>query len=85
MIKKDDWRLQGQAEYLFGVRLVRKPYTPYSESWDHDHCCFCWAEFSTVLSSETIQDGYATEDDYQWICLECFEDFKEMFHWVVKV
>jgi hypothetical protein len=30
-----------------------------------------------------LQEGYATEDNYRWICEECFEDFKDLFDWKV--
>lgn len=30
-----------------------------------------------------LHQGYATQDDYRWICESCFEDFKEMFEWTV--
>ncbi|MBM2824639.1 MAG: hypothetical protein HW402_303 [Dehalococcoidales bacterium] len=32
---------------------------------------------------EVIHVGYATIDDYYWICENCFQDFKEMFAWNV--
>ena len=27
--------------------------------------------------------AYSTEDRYHWICPKCFNDFKDMFEWVV--
>ena len=85
MLEKDDWRLQGQENYLMGVTLVRRLYrqNPYNPKWDHDHCEFCWEKFSLVDSENTIQSGYASLDDYRWICPTCFEDFKNMFKWKV--
>jgi hypothetical protein len=81
MREEDDWRLQGQEEYLKGIRLFRKKYTRHSESWDHDHCEFCWAKFSEEDYAEALHEGYATEDDYRWVCEQCFEDFKDLFDW----
>ena len=78
----DDWRNTGQDEYLMGVTLVFKKYTTYSESWNHDHCEFCMAKFS-VLIPNCLTEGYNTEDNYRWICKECFEDFKEHFKWKI--
>jgi hypothetical protein len=26
---------------------------------------------------------YATQDDYRWICDQCYEDFHEWFQWKV--
>lgn len=78
----NDWRNRGQEDYLMGVKISFKKYTTYSESWDHDHCEFCHAKFSVLIPGCLIE-GYATEDDYRWICPECFGDFKEHFKWEV--
>jgi hypothetical protein len=83
MREEDDWRLQGQETYLKDITLFWKTYTRYSESWDHDHCEFCWAEFTEENRSDVLHEGYATEDNYRWICEECFEDFKDLFDWKV--
>jgi hypothetical protein len=76
-----DWRLQRQEKFLNGVSLIKKRYRKYREGWDHDHCEFCWAKFSE--GPEDINFGYATTDDYHWICEQCFSDFSEMFQWSV--
>lgn len=78
----DDWRRQGQEAYLKGVRLQHQPYTKYREDWDHDHCEFCSAKFSDAEGDLHI--GYATADHYRWVCVPCFEDFKDEFGWVVR-
>ena len=82
MREENDWRLQGQEKYLKGVSLWRKQYTRYSESWDHDHCSFCWIEFSEDEPG-ALREGYTTKGDYHWVCERCFEDFKDMFEWKV--
>lgn len=89
----DDWRLGGQETFLQGVALVRKPYKRWSESWDHDHCAFCWAAImeadDAAEPGATLTEGYATTaehprgENYYWICPRCFEDFKERFGWTV--
>jgi hypothetical protein len=68
-----------------GVTLVRRSYRQYTKNpnWDHDHCEFCFAEFCLKDHESALQAGYATTDDYRWICPVCFEDFKEMFKWQV--
>jgi len=81
MIEPNDWRLQGQEEYLLGVRLVWKKYTRYSENWDHDHCEFCYAIFMEEEGPNVLHEGFATEDNYRWVCQACYHDFKEMFKW----
>jgi hypothetical protein len=53
----DDWRLRGQERYLRGAVLVWKRYRARSESWDHDHCSFCWATFMDPDLSELIASG----------------------------
>jgi hypothetical protein len=77
-----DWRLQGQAKYLAGVPLRRERYCKRREDWEHDHCEFCMRKFSERPGD--AHEGYVTEDDYHWICEDCYEDFKGQFQWVVK-
>ena len=83
MSNKHDWRLTNQEEYLQGVTLYWKKYNRYSDTWDHDHCSFCWVEFSLEGSDGALTEGYVTADDYHWICEICFHDFKDMFKWRV--
>ena len=87
MIEKDDWRLQGQENYLKRITLIYQNYGQFkeNENWDHDHCEFCNCKFSLVMNSETLQEGYSTEDNYRWICKKCYEDFHEMFEWKIKM
>ena len=83
MVEENDWRLLSGQEHLRGVTLVHRPYRQYekNENWLHDHCSFCWATFSLGEDPEYLKEGYATLDDYYWICPKCFEDFKKMFVW----
>jgi hypothetical protein len=77
-----DWRLQRQEKYLTGILLVKKRYRKYREDWDHDHCEFCMRTFSERAGD--LNEGYATEDEYRWICENCYQDFKEQFRWMVQ-
>ena len=79
---RDDWRKQGQEKFLAGLELYLRNYTPYREGWEHDHCEFCGNKFS--LDLDDLQVGYSTQDGYHWICVPCFEDFKNEFNWVVS-
>ena len=79
-IDSNDWRLQGQEKYLRGAVLEKKMYQPYRVGWEHDHCEFCGAEFS-LENPGALRVGYASLDNYRWICEVCFEDFKDMFEW----
>ncbi len=78
-----DWRLQGQERYLSGVPLFRRAYRQNATNpgWDHDHCEFCSAKFSLDPNEEALREGYATADDYRWVCTQCFGDFKDHFGW----
>ena len=80
---KNDWRLRGQDRYLAGVELLWKHYGPYSRNWEHDHCAFCWRKFSTA--PDDFHEGYTTADYTNWVCKDCYEDFKEMFKWTVAI
>jgi len=53
----------------------------YSDTWDHDHCEACWAKFTEYASPETLTEGYATTDNYRWICPQCFQDLKDEMEW----
>ena len=78
-----DWRLTNQEEYLQGATLYFRNYTKMSEAWDHDHCAFCYSKFMVEDLPDVLHKGYCTEDQYHWICRNCFEDFKDKFQWEV--
>jgi len=82
---EDDWRLTGQEDYLNGVTLIHRKYRQNKDNpeWDHDHCEFCMAKFCLRVGEGSLQEGYATEDEYYWICCECFDSFKDRFGWKV--
>ena len=83
MADNDDWRLQGQDLVLKGKTLYWRQYKAYSDKWKHDHCAFCFEEFNENDNPDALHEGYATEDNYHWVCRECFDDFKRMFEWEV--
>ena len=83
----DDWRLTGQEADLQGVVLRRLQYPTRANQpeWDHDHCEFCWAKFSMdPRIADALTAGYATLDEYYWICDGCFSDFRERFKWKLQ-
>jgi hypothetical protein len=78
----DDWRLLNQLQYLYHARLVLRPYA-VRRQWQQDQCEFCSKKFSEVVSEGTMQSGYTTSDDDQWVCMKCYGDFGEWFDWGV--
>jgi hypothetical protein len=84
--EEGDWRLTNQEKYLKGVTLIHRKYRQYPRNpdWDHDHCSFCWAVFMVGGESGNLEEGYSTEDEYHWVCPQCFEDFRETFGWSVR-
>jgi hypothetical protein len=85
MRAENDWRLQGQEAYLKGISLWWMKYSPYSGTWEHDHCEFCGTKFMDEDNADVITHGYSTNDKYRWICETCFEDFHDLFNWTVVV
>jgi hypothetical protein len=83
-----DWRLDN-VRGLEGLRFRRKPYRRPSAIWDHDHCAACWAKFSEDDGADIEHEGYATCDDYKhgadydWLCVTCFDELREMMKWSV--
>ena len=78
----NDWRYREQESYLLGVTLRRKKYSERVTKTDHDHCQFCGTKFSDSIPG-ALTEGYATSDDYYWICDNCYSDFAEDFKWVI--
>lgn len=79
MLEENDWRLSNQENYLKNKLLFPKNYIDRITNTDHDHCEFCLERFSEDISD--LNFGYCTEDNYYWICFECYNDFKNMFGW----
>lgn len=69
------------------MALVHRAYRqyPHNPDWDHDHCEFCFATFTVHASPGSLSVGYCTQDEYRWICEQCFAAFQERFCWVVDV
>jgi|SRR6516165_2749618 hypothetical protein len=83
-ISDDDWRLQGQEQYLQGAVLQRASWKRPRPDWDHDHWEFCWAKFMEEDLPEVLHDGYTNADRSRWICTSCLEDFRERFQWHIE-
>ncbi|MFZ0300091.1 MAG: hypothetical protein WBW31_06555 [Candidatus Sulfotelmatobacter sp.] len=74
-----DWRVD-LARHTKGATLTLKKYVRCSEKWDHDHCEACTTKFSETIPG-ALREGYATNDNYRWICADCFNDLKEQMGW----
>jgi hypothetical protein len=73
---KPDGGLDEEDRRFEGARLLRKPYERWSDTWDHDHCVYCWATFSldtpgALTKGYAVQDDPTFGDDYSWICVSC--------------
>lgn len=82
----DDWRLNGQEEYLYKARLQKKKFESDDDFFDHVHCDFCYAKISNY--AEDLHWGYYFEKGdylYFWICDTCYNDFKVQFEWTVDL
>ncbi|MGO9828532.1 MAG: hypothetical protein ACLPJH_00205 [Myxococcaceae bacterium] len=75
------WPLAAQHDHLKALSWTWKSYRKPRPEWDHDHCEFCWAKFMEPGTAETLGEGYASPDEYHWVCRPCFDDFREMFGW----
>ena len=74
-----DWRLNGQERYLYGVKLKHMNIKDKLNPSDHEHCEFCLEKISNYPNA--IHDAYCTEDEYHWVCDNCYNDFKARFNW----
>jgi hypothetical protein len=88
----DDWRLMGQERFLQDATFVHKAYRAWSPTWEHDHCSLSTrklVEKPTGAADElteawaAVGRGPAGQDDYHWVCDDCFKDFRERFAWKV--
>ena len=69
---------------LMELLYIRESTSATATHWDHDHCELCIEKFAeTDLIPEALHEGYATLDNYRWICASCFNDFREKFAWTL--
>jgi len=77
MVSTTDWREQGQERYLKGLVFRKARYRRLRDTWEHDHCEFCWSKFCEDEGSpDCLGVGYTTHDWYRWICERCFLEFE---------
>ena len=77
---EDDWRLQGQEEYLKSKPLTWQLWTETRAGWDHDHCEFCGTKIWDRPSDPADQAaGYCDHEHRHWVCRQCALDFAFRF------
>ena len=79
---RDDWRLMGQEGYLMDKVLVHRIFDRSLCVLDFDQCDFCHKVFDK--NPDHPLPAYFQPDQKLWICEECYEDFKDHFHWIVE-
>ncbi|MCU1284202.1 MAG: hypothetical protein JWO13_552 [Acidobacteriales bacterium] len=74
------WHLEN-LEHTRGEALRFKKYLSHDASSNHDHCQGCW---KTIIESgeNAFSEGYTTSSG-QWICPECFANFKNQMNWTM--
>lgn len=82
-MKEDDWRLRGQEDYLQNEKFKLINFKVKEGGSLHEHCEFCWHKFMEHCENvdDCSEEGYCSEDDRYWVCVECFKDFAEYFNW----
>lgn len=69
-----------QKEYLRDKRLQLREFVCNSDQ--HEHCEICWARFG--MHPEDLHFGYYESHSKSWICNTCYNDFKDLFKWVIE-
>ena len=84
-----DWRLDGYNGNLNGKVFIFKKFVS-SDKNDHEHCEFCWKKITNLqnIEEEHVSEGYCffntKTGQTNWICQECFNDFKNEFNFKIK-
>lgn len=78
---REDYRIQGQEGYLLNKHLQHRKFDRKLCVEDFDQCEFCWSCFDEDKSCPL--NAYFEPMVKVWICEDCFNDFKEHFHWTV--
>lgn len=83
LVDDDDWRLSGHVDHLMGAKLRWSIYRKPRPAWDHDHCVFCTQKIMEEPHPRAIQAAYVAVATSDWVCPDCFTDFRERFRWEV--
>ena len=66
------------SSYLDGLEFSKTLFKA-DESNDHEHCNICWSKISEY--PEDIHEAYSAKQGMVWICPECFEKNRDLYHW----
>ena len=84
---ENDWRLDTYDGYLDGATFSLEKFIS-TDTNDHEHCVFCWQKITDLPIEGSDAYGYCTAwaetGQTQWVCKECFEEFKKKFNFKVK-
>lgn len=84
---KNDWRLDTYDGYLNGATFALKKFVSTKNN-DHEHCVFCWQKITDLTIEDCDMEGYCamyeSTRQTQWICKDCFNEFKNLFNFNVK-
>lgn len=85
-----DWRLlnyEGYNDMLDGKEFELKKHHSTHPN-DHDHCILCWKTISNASGSNDDVEGYCCYNEQtkqtNWICKNCFDEFRLRFNWKIK-
>lgn len=79
----NDWR----EEMLFSVKdtynmkFEKKIFESFND-WDHEHCSICLKKIG--LHSGDEKCAFYCEETNDWLCQNCFFDFKEKYNWIIS-
>ena len=84
--EESDWRLTNQESYLQGAELIYKRYRARSETWEHEHCAFCWGKLMDPDFSETHRQHIAEHPDVLTEGYTTLASHKQGadYHWICK-
>lgn len=89
MVKKaeSDWRLDIYGGYLDGASFSLEKFVS-TETNDHEHCVFCMQKITDLNIEGCETEGYCTvyekTGQTQWVCKDCFNEFKKQCNFKVK-
>lgn len=79
-----DWRvdLLENVSDTHGMLFEPKNFIAQSSS-DHIHCSIC---FKTICGGNSVYNnsGFYCKESGDWLCKQCFNDFKDQFDWKLK-